>query len=263
MALCPELTNLYGVFYEARQYSERLAFERYGNYPPESTRKRDLLGWALEATEAARLALVEHAVRHGCGKISGGGSVAAEGDEDVMKPVYAISDTTGASPTQVRRKGGGVTYAPRILIVDNEVPVQRLFETALSQDGYYVTVVGTVRQALNSISDTFFDIIVSDMSLPDMDGSELIRRLRLESPCSKVLAVSGYMEGSMSGIAIAAGATTTLVKPTTPHALRSTVYRLLDPSCEWIACTVEANRAGITSTKMPFEPVERLDRRRD
>jgi hypothetical protein len=63
MELCPELARLYGFFYEAREYSERLVFRRYGNYPPDSTRNHaeDLLGRAVEATEAARLALVEHA----------------------------------------------------------------------------------------------------------------------------------------------------------------------------------------------------------
>jgi hypothetical protein len=69
--LCPELARLYGFFYEAREYSERLVFRRYGNYPPDSTRNQaeDLLGRAVEATEAGRLALVEHAAQHGCGEI--------------------------------------------------------------------------------------------------------------------------------------------------------------------------------------------------
>jgi hypothetical protein len=71
MELCPELTRLYGLFYDARDHSERLVFQRYGNYPPNSTSKQaeDLPGRAVVATEVARLSLVEHAEQHRCGKI--------------------------------------------------------------------------------------------------------------------------------------------------------------------------------------------------
>jgi hypothetical protein len=71
MELCPELARLYGFFYEAREYSERLVFQRYGNYPPDSTPKKaeTILGRAVEATAVARLMLVQHAAQHGCGEI--------------------------------------------------------------------------------------------------------------------------------------------------------------------------------------------------
>lgn len=91
-----------------------------------------------------------------------------------------------------------LAYSPRILIVDNEAAVLRLFEAVLAQDGYYVTAVASGRQALISAGGTVFDVIISEMSLPDMDGTELIRHIRIAFPSSKVLAVSGYMTSGIT-----------------------------------------------------------------
>jgi two-component system, NarL family, invasion response regulator UvrY len=127
-----------------------------------------------------------------------------------------------------------LSYAPRILIVDDETSVRVLFGEVLSEDGYYITAVGTGRQAMRTLRDFEFDLIILDMSLPDRDGAELIDHIRSEAPHLSILAVSGFMVGGMHDIAISAGATATLAKPTTPHELRQAVYRLLDPSCAWI-----------------------------
>jgi hypothetical protein len=51
------------------------------------------------------------------------------------------------------------------------------FERVLSADGYYVTDVATGRHALRCLRDTAFDLIVIDMSLPDIDG------FLLQRPC--------------------------------------------------------------------------------
>jgi two-component system response regulator PilR (NtrC family) len=117
--------------------------------------------------------------------------------------------------------------------VDDESTVRSLFEQVLAEDGYYITAVGTARQALHTLCDFEFDLIILDMSLPDKDGAELLGHIRSESADLKILAVSGFMAGGMHDIAISAGATATLGKPTTPRKLREAVYRLLDSSCSW------------------------------
>ncbi len=128
-----------------------------------------------------------------------------------------------------------MAYAPRILIVDDEPAVRDLFETVLSQDGYYVTVATTGHQALLRLHDTVFDLIVLDVSLQDSDGLQLLLQIRAESPFSKVLMVSGFMASRLHDMAISKGADGTLAKPIRPHTLRDAVYRLLDPSCAWHA----------------------------
>lgn len=127
-----------------------------------------------------------------------------------------------------------LSYAPRILIVDDEPDVRAFFEQSLSEDGYHVTAVGTARQGLRALSDAEFHIVVLDLSLPDGDGLEVVRQIRGEHPHVSILAISGYMVGDMPSIAIAAGASATLMKPTIPPKLLDTVYRLLDASLGWM-----------------------------
>jgi DNA-binding response OmpR family regulator len=126
-----------------------------------------------------------------------------------------------------------LSYAPRILIVDDESEVRAFYEQALSEDGYCVTAVGTARHGLRALSDGEFQVIVLDLSLPDGDGLEIVRQIRGEHPDLRILAISGFMVGDMSSIALAAGATATLMKPTIPREFLNTVYRLLDPSEAW------------------------------
>ena len=124
-------------------------------------------------------------------------------------------------------------YAPRILIVDDEPTVRVFFEQMLSEDGYYVLAVGTVRQALRAIADRPFELALVDLSLPDGDGLELVRQMRVELPYLKILATSGFLVGAMPEVAMAAGATGTLSKPTTGSELRYAVFRLLESSGRW------------------------------
>jgi CheY-like chemotaxis protein len=125
-------------------------------------------------------------------------------------------------------------YAPRILIVDDEPAVRALFDHVLSEDGYWVSAVGTAREALRALSDTTFEVAVIDLSLPDEDGFEVVRQIRAQFPEVKILAVSGFMVGSVPVKAVAAGASATLRKPMSPGKLRDAVYRLLDPSGMWL-----------------------------
>jgi len=72
-----------------------------------------------------------------------------------------------------------------------------------------------------------FELIVLDFSLPDGDGLEITRLIRCEIPLLRILAISGYMVGDMPSVAIAAGASATLPKPTTSSALRRSVSELV------------------------------------
>lgn len=126
-----------------------------------------------------------------------------------------------------------MSYAPRILLVEDEAGVRRLFERVLSEDGYYVATVATGRHALWVLRDTSFDLAIVDMSLPDLDGPCLIREITTEYPHVDVLASSGAMERHMEALAHAAGAIRVFQKPIPPDKLRKVVYAALDPSYAW------------------------------
>lgn len=131
-------------------------------------------------------------------------------------------------------------YAPRVLIVDDERAVRVVFERYLAEDGYNVTAVDTCRRAMAAAQNTRFDVIVVDLSLPDIDGLEAIRNFRSDFPWMKILAVSGYMAGCVPSLVLSAGASATLGKPATSWQLREALYRLLDAAGRWHSVTLSA-----------------------
>lgn len=118
-------------------------------------------------------------------------------------------------------------YAPSILLVDDEEETRRGFRHMLEDLGYYVVEAANGRQARNAVQERFFDLVILDLSMPDEDGIELIRTLRIELPHLKVLAVSGFMSGSFLHIAKKLGASSTLQKPVGEDRLVVEVCQLL------------------------------------
>ena len=85
--------------------------------------------------------------------------------------------------------------APRLLVVDDEGPVRRLLERMLRDAGYNVTVAEDGVAALARAATVEpFDLLVSDLRMPEMQGDELARRLRRATPALKVLYVTGFTD---------------------------------------------------------------------
>ena len=69
----------------------------------------------------------------------------------------------------------------RILLVDDEVSIQRAVAPLLRSRGYEVDVVGTGEDAVTAVTDQPPDLIVLDLGLPDLEGAEVCRRIRKQS----------------------------------------------------------------------------------
>jgi two-component system KDP operon response regulator KdpE len=70
---------------------------------------------------------------------------------------------------------------PKILLVDDEVAIQRAVAPLLRSRGYEVEVVSTGKDAVDAVVDRRPDLIVLDLGLPDLEGTEVCRRIRKES----------------------------------------------------------------------------------
>jgi two-component system KDP operon response regulator KdpE len=68
--------------------------------------------------------------------------------------------------------------ATRILVVDDELAIQRYLKNALGAQGYFVQVAGNGQEGMNAALALRPDLIILDLGLPDMDGLEVLRRLR-------------------------------------------------------------------------------------
>ena len=66
----------------------------------------------------------------------------------------------------------------RVLVVDDEAPIQRFLKPALTASGYEVLTAENGRQALHLIATAAPDIVVLDLGLPDIDGKEVLAQVR-------------------------------------------------------------------------------------
>jgi two-component system KDP operon response regulator KdpE len=100
----------------------------------------------------------------------------------------------------------------RILVVDDESQITRVLRTSLSSQGYDIRVANDGETALEIMKDWTPDLVITDLSMPNMDGLELCRRLRLSSKIPIiVLSVRGEEKTKVQ--ALDAGADDYVTKP--------------------------------------------------
>ena len=77
-----------------------------------------------------------------------------------------------------------MTPRPRILLVDDEAAIQRAVGPLLRSRGYDVDIAGTGADALRIVDEQPPDLVVLDLGLPDIQGTEVCRRIRarVETP---------------------------------------------------------------------------------
>ncbi|MEK6606780.1 MAG: EAL domain-containing response regulator, partial [Myxococcota bacterium] len=102
---------------------------------------------------------------------------------------------------------------PRILVVDDDPALLRAYERTLTTAGYAVTTAGNGHDAKALLGGTDFDAIVSDISMPGMDGLQLLRAVRERDLDVPVLLVTGDPQLGTAMRAVDEGALRYLVKP--------------------------------------------------
>ncbi len=80
----------------------------------------------------------------------------------------------------------------RILVVDDNVDLRRLLEESLTSQGYVVTAVGDAHEAMERLDDQPFDLLITDVGLPDLSGRQLADLVRDARPSLPVLLITGY-----------------------------------------------------------------------
>ena len=116
-----------------------------------------------------------------------------------------------------------------ILTVDDSASLRMAIRIALTGAGYAVTEAGDGVEGLAKAAETRFDMIVTDLNMPNMDGLSMIRALRKNpAQCgTPILFLTTESEDAMKQQAKAAGATGWLVKPFVPEQLIRVVRKVL------------------------------------
>lgn len=96
----------------------------------------------------------------------------------------------------------------RVLVVDDSLPCRALAASILTEAGYEVRAVADGSQAWTLLQDVRFDVVVSDLQMPRMDGLDLLHRVRASAPLADlpVILNSSTSDGRARSAALAAGA---------------------------------------------------------
>lgn len=121
----------------------------------------------------------------------------------------------------------------RILLVDDEPLLRDTLRIALQGAGHTVSVAPDGKSALNLLVDEKFDVIVTDILMPETDGLEMIMRVRKESGNVRIIAMSGggrTRNMDMLDFAKSFGADAVLAKPFLPKELISSIASVMGRS---------------------------------
>lgn len=83
---------------------------------------------------------------------------------------------------------------PRILLIDDNEHGLMARRTLLEEQGYQVETATCGREGLSKFSEQEFDLVVTDFRMPDLRGSQVLRRIRKQSEHMPVVILSGYVE---------------------------------------------------------------------
>jgi two-component system sensor histidine kinase/response regulator len=114
---------------------------------------------------------------------------------------------------------------PEILVIDDEVSVTELIAAILNKSGYVAHVANNGRDGLAKAAEVVPDLIITDITMPDMNGYELTERLKADARLAgiTVIYLSGKSPAEDAGRAFATGALTYVRKPFTAQQLRDIV----------------------------------------
>jgi two-component system response regulator AtoC len=118
----------------------------------------------------------------------------------------------------------------RILVIDDEPVVRELTVEILRRNGYKPHGVPSARRALELLDEEAFDLVVSDVVMPEMTGVEFLYELRERRPdLPVVLMTGGSKEPERTTRAVELGASGLLYKPFSHDELKAAVEAALGP----------------------------------
>jgi DNA-binding response OmpR family regulator len=112
-----------------------------------------------------------------------------------------------------------------VLVVDDEGANRYSVCKTLQKVGYYVSEAADGHDALDLLSKQQFDVVLTDIKMPGIDGVDLLRKIKEQSPDAIVILMTGYASLSSAVEALRLGAHDYLIKPSTSQDIRQSVAR--------------------------------------
>ncbi len=170
------------------------------------------------------LALVRHLVQMHGGRVAVESAGEGRGSTfSVWLPRQDVIQLQGPSRTGAEE----LLRGKRVLVVDDEPHSIETLQELLTIEGLLVATAADGAQALAATDHGRFDVVISDISMPGMDGYELLRALRARGHATPAVALTGYGRNADMRRALDAGFGAHLAKPVTLDRLVATLVEVL------------------------------------
>jgi len=150
--------------------------------------------------------------------------------------------------------------AARVLVIDDEEVVHRSLARLLSRRGHVVDAVFDAQEGLNRLAEGSYDLVITDLMMPKMDGLELLEALQARHITVPVLMITGYPTIRTAVQALRLGAIDYVAKPFTQRELMAPVNRALRRTAD--TSTSNEDRAslvdGFEAPSVALSPGDRL-----
>ncbi len=140
---------------------------------------------------------------------------------------------------------------PNILIIEDDAAFCQMLQKFLTKHGYTVVVSFTAPEAKSKLKETDFDLVLTDLRLPDYDGIQLlvdIKQMNAETP---VIVMTGYAEVGSAVTAMKKGAFDYIAKPFTPDEIVKLIAKALEGESDEREVRKEQIKTADVSKKEP------------
>ncbi|MGQ9618197.1 MAG: sigma-54-dependent transcriptional regulator [Candidatus Aminicenantia bacterium] len=116
----------------------------------------------------------------------------------------------------------------KILVVDDEENIRTVLKRTFQKEGFYVTTASSGNEALKEINETPFDLVITDLKMPDGDGLSLIKQIHSIYPETMIMVITAYGSTESAVEAMKSGAFDYIIKPINIEELRIIIRNALE-----------------------------------
>jgi len=115
----------------------------------------------------------------------------------------------------------------RIMVIDDENIVGKMIKATFEKDGYIVEKFLNAKPALERLKEQKFDVVITDLKMKDIDGMEVLKIIKKESPSTKVIMITAFASMDTSLEAFRKKADDFFPKPVKISDLKARIHSLL------------------------------------
>lgn len=135
----------------------------------------------------------------------------------------------------------------RILLVDDDTTFCLMLKTWLTKKGFSVSEAFSCAEGLKSVKESDYDIILTDLRLPDKDGLHLLRTVKTVKPESQVILMTGYADIQTAVLAMKLGAFDYVAKPVVPEEILKKIQEALERKS-----TPSLRKSAVKTKEIPY-----------